>query len=139
MNKEERFIQECSRVDFDGRGIAQARVWARATAPRVVAWRKWAAACVCAAVLFAAGFGFSRWMSGPVQPLPASNQNCAPEAEPYFLLCVKDGARATGYCCKKHALYGERSVPAGFYPAKKECTRDARPELPSFYNFQQNC
>lgn len=136
MNNEERFIKRCSRVDFDARGGTQARVWARVTAPRALVWRRWAALGACAVFLFAAGFGFSRWVSGPVRTVPVPNQNCAPAAEPYFLLCVKDGARSTGYCCKKHALYGE---PAGFYPARKECSQDARPELPSFYNFRQNC
>lgn len=136
MNNEERFIKRCSCVDFDERGLTQARVWARVTAPRCVFLRRWAALGACAVFLFAVGFGVSRWVSGPVRPVPVQNQNCAPAAEPYLLLCVKDGARPTGYCCKKHALYGE---PAGLYPAKKECTQDVHPELPSFYNFRQNC
>lgn len=136
MNNEERFIKRCSHVDFDARGVSQARVWARVTAPRAFMWRRWAALGACAVFLFAAGFGVSRWVSGPVRTVPLPNQNCAPAAEPYFLLCVKDGGRSTGYCCKKHALYGE---PSGFYPAKKECSQDVRPELPSFYNFRQNC
>lgn len=140
MTNEERFIEKCSRADFDKQGFSQSRVWARVQAPRRAVWRRWAAVSACAVFLFAAGFGFSRWINGSVRSVPVQSLPCAPAAEPYFLLCVKDGERSTGYCCKRHAFYGEDPLPARFdVPDRRECTRPAHPDLPSFYNFRQNC
>ncbi len=137
MNDEERFVEKCSRVDFDGQGFAQARVWTRIMSPRPSAWRRWAFAAACAALVFAAGVGVARWTDSSVRPAAVSS--CTPAEEPYLLVCVK--GRSAGYCCKQHSFYQE-DVPGETFsvPARKECRQRSHPDLPSFYIFnQQNC
>ncbi len=139
MNNEEHFISACSRVDFDKRGFSQARVWARVTAPRPLSWRRWTFAAACGVFLFAAGFGVSRWVSVPAQPVQTAPLQPAPD---YFLLCVKGGGRSTGYCCKKHSFYGEEAFAAEnrLLPQRQECTQSVHPDLPSFYDLNSpNC
>jgi len=138
MNNEEHFVKRCARVDFDGQGLAQARVWVRIASPRPAVWKKWAFVSACAALLFAAGMGFSRWINGSVIPA-AENRPCVSAPEPYFLLCVKRGGRSEGYCCRKHSFYGEDfSQEEAVFPPRRECARPRRPDLPSFYTFNQS-
>ncbi len=139
MTDEERFMEKYSRIDFDKQGFSQARVWARVVKPGPSLWRRRILAGACGVFLFAAGFGVSRWVSVPAQPVQTVPAASAPD---YFLLCVKGGGRSTGYCCKKHSFYGEEALPSEnvFLPHRRECTQSVHPDLPSFYDLNsQNC
>lgn len=143
MNEQEDFIRRCSCADFDKTRAVQARVWARATARRTGAYRRWAFAAAAAAVLFAAGFGVSRLtQTRPAAPAPRET------TVEYSWTCRAGGGAHPADCsCLRHvsvfdgdgAARSVRVFSGGTDGARRECTLRQGPPALSFYHSCITC
>lgn len=95
MTDNEDFIRRCAGLDFDKQGLAQARVWAKASAPRRPRTRRWAAVCGAAVLLFVGGFAAARWTDHTCAAVPGNYA----DGESYFLTCeLKTGGEHPKGC-----------------------------------------